>query len=113
MYGPLRRSWVYWVQTDPLPEIPIVTDHNTLSCPCPSEQKDIVLALPSLFFHVMNIVPLLTQERDQARRNILIGQEPDRTRSHPTFSRSTYISFCEDRAAYCRHAMMSFGFRWG
>jgi len=56
-----------------LPEIPIVTDHAPLGTPCPLKQKGVVLALPPLFLHVLHIMSLLTQERHEARRDILVG----------------------------------------
>ncbi len=44
---------------------------------------------------------------------ILVGHMLALSRLHPTFSSSTYISFCEEQAAYSRQTLIPLDLRWG
>jgi hypothetical protein len=72
-----------------LSEIPIVADHESPGLPGLSKESDIVGPFPSLFFDIQYIMATFTQEGDEARGYILIGQEPRESRLHPARSRST------------------------
>jgi len=71
------------------PEVPVVAEYESPGLPGFSKESGIVGPFPSLFFDIQYIMATFTQEGDEARGYILIGQEPQESRLHPTRSRST------------------------